>query len=66
MSRPEFRHTRRLMRGIFIAFMPAPRTAAAQCERDPIKYANRPEDRAFDPMKVVRDMLARLIAGGKA
>ena len=45
--------------------MPAPRTVAA-CERDPIKYANRPEDREFNPYAAVREMLAKLIAGAKA
>ena len=38
-----------------------PRTIAA-CERDPVKYANRPEEKSFDPMKAVREMLAKLNA----
>ena len=37
----------------------------AECERDPIKYANRPVDESFDTYRTVREMMARLVAGAK-
>ena len=35
-------------------------------DTDPVAYANRPADAKFDPYLSVREMLVKLIAGGKA